>query len=216
MPSHLKIGGLNYKVFYPYLFKTNPALLGLHEGDQQRIKISHLFLNQPRIWPKIVESFIHEVIHAIDHVYCAAIMKEGEVFIMSNWIYTIIRDNDFSIKSNKIPDKLKIGGFTYDVIDHHEFQDNENDACSADNEYLKIWMTDNDRYGKPYGPGIKMTNFLFLIVCSICEMSGMYLGFEYGENIGDMSKQDTFVNGLYQVVCDNNLEKLIKSDAELK
>ena len=93
MLKTLKVGGLNYQIVYPYVFETNAVLLGLHEGDQARIKVTKRFLNLERHWTKITETLLHEIVHAVDHVYAGNILIEDEVFIMSNYLFQIIRDN---------------------------------------------------------------------------------------------------------------------------
>ena len=216
MMDTLKVGGLNYKIEYPYIFETNAVLLGLHEGDQIRIKISKRFVNLERTWPKIIETLLHEIIHAIDHVYCGNILLEDEVFVMSNWLYQIVKENDLKIAKSKLPENIKIGAFDYKVLTYR-FQDDTNSACTVEHETQKFLVSDRDANGNDYAPGIKMTNFIYLITCCICEMSTIPRGFTYGEKIGNgVTNHQAFAAGIYQVFCDNDLEKLIKSDGELK
>ena len=216
MLKTLKVGGLNYQIIYPYLFETNAVLLGLHEGDQARIKISKQFLNLDRHWTKIVETLLHEVIHAVDHVYAGNILVEDEVFILSNYIYQIVRDNDLNIKKSVLPEFVQVGAFSYNV-NNYTFNDDSNSAATVEHETLKFLISDRDINGNDYHKGIKMTNFIYLLTCCICEMSTIPRGFMYGEKTGNgISNHQAFAAGLYQVFVDNELEKLIKSDGEIK
>ena len=216
MLKTLKVGGLNYKIEYPYLFETNAILLGLHEGDQARIKISKKFLNLERHWTKIVETLLHEIIHAVDHVYAGNILIEDEVYIISNYIYQIINDNDLNIKKSKLPEIVRIGAFNY-TVENYTFNDDSNSAATVEHETLKFLISNRDANGNDYHDGIKMTNFIYLLTCCICEMSTIPRGFAYGEKMGNgITNHQAFSAGLYQVFCDNDLEKLIKSDGEIK
>lgn len=216
MLKTLKIGGLNYQIIYPYVFETNAILLGLHEGDQVRIKISKQFMNLERQWTKIIETVLHEIVHAVDHVYAGNILIEDEVFIISNYLYQIIRQNDLNIRKSILPDIVRIGAFDY-TVETYEFNDDSNSAATVEHETLRFLISDRDMNGNDYNKGIKMTNFIFLITCCICEMSTIPRGFTYGEKMGNgISNHQAFAAGLYQVFMDNDLEKLIKSDGEIK
>lgn len=216
MLKTLKVGGLNYKIHYPYVFETNAALLGLHEGDQCRIKISKLFMNLERKWPKIVETLLHEVVHAIDTVYCGNVMLEDEVSVISSWLYMILRDNELNIKKDKLPETVRIGGMEYNVLPY-TFNDDCSSACTVEHETLKFLIGEHDSNGNPYHDGLKMSNFVYLVVCCICEASTIPRGFTHGAKMDNgVESQQTFANGLYQVLKDSELEKLIKSDGELK
>lgn len=216
MLKTLKIGGLNYQIIYPYVFETNAILLGLHEGDQVRIKISKQFMNLERQWTKIIETVLHEIVHAVDHVYAGNILIEDEVFIISNYLYQIIRQNDLNIRKSILPETVRIGAFDY-TVETYEFNDDSNSAATVEHETLRFLISDRDMNGNDYNKGIKMTNFIFLITCCICEMSTIPRGFTYGEKMGNgISNHQAFAAGLYQVFMDNDLEKLIKSDGEIK
>lgn len=216
MLKTLKVGGLNYQIIYPYVFETNAVLLGLHEGDQARIKVTKRFLNLERHWCKITETLLHEILHAVDHVYAGNILIEDEVFILSNYLYQIVRDNDLNIKKSILPESVRIGAFDY-AVSTYEFCDDSNSAATVEHETLKFMISDRDANGNDYHSGIKMTNFMYLLTCCICELSTIPRGFMYGEKTGNgVSNHQAFAAGLYQVFVDNDLEKLIKSDGEIK
>ena len=159
---------------------------------------------------------MHEVVLAIDLVYAGNILTEDEVFIMSNYLFQIIRENVINIKKSILPDIVRIGAFNYSVKTY-EFCDDSNSAATVEHETLKFLISDRDANGNDYHKGIKMTNFMYLLTCCICEMSTIPRGFSYGEKMGNgVSNHQAFCAGLYQVFCDNELEKLIKSDGEIK
>ena len=217
MPQQLKIGGFSYKVTYPYIFRNEPTFVGLHEGDQQTTKTSKYFANLERSWPKILESLFHEIVHAIDHCYCAKVMTEDETNVFSNALFMLFRENDLQLKKNKLPESIKIGTFVYDVQNPYDYDDGEDYSCSSDNEQLLFKMSMCDKQGKPYNGAVSMVNLLYLAMCSICETSCVPRGFSLGETLSNGGMHFiTFCNGLYQVIVDNDLEKLMKSDGEMK
>jgi hypothetical protein len=217
MPKRLKIGGFNYKIIYPYLFPNEPTYVGLHEGDQKVIKIPNMYTSYPRAWQKILESLMHEVVHAVDNCYCAKVITEDETNIFSTHLFMVLRDNDLNLKANKLSSSVKIGGFVYDIIFPYKYKDGEDCACSLNHERLQFRMTNADRLGDLYSPQNLMTNFLYLIMCAISEICSVPRGFSYGAELENQGRHfQTFVNGFYQVLVDNDLEKLMKSDGEMK
>ncbi len=217
VPKQLKVGGVNYKLLYPYTFISNPILLGLHEGDQACIKITAAYQNLPRSWAKIGENILHELIHAVDHIYCGVVLQEEEVHQMSNYLFQVVRDNELNIKKGKLPEFVKIGGFNYEVIGDFEFKDGDECAGAIEHELMAILMSNRDSQGQEYAPAVKMTNFLYLMTCAICEQTTIPRGFKHGEKLGDgMSNHQSFASGIHQIFVDNDLEKLLKSDGELK
>lgn len=217
MPKQLKIGGFKYDVIYPYVFANEPTFVGLHEGDQRTIKIAKVFMSIPRSWPKIMESLLHEVIHAIDHTYCSKVMTENETNVFSNHIFALLQDNDLQIHKTKLPETVKIGGFTYAVVHPYEYADGEDYSCSSDNEQLMFRMASKNGLGDTYASEVLFSNMLYLIFCAFSEISCVPRGFSLGQELGSggMFFQN-FVNGLYQVMVDNDLEKILKSEGEMK
>ncbi|MFX1512615.1 MAG: hypothetical protein ACFFCQ_08520 [Promethearchaeota archaeon] len=216
MPKKLKIGGRKYDIIYPHLFTSDPRLLGLHEADQQNIKLSKLFLGQQRHWNKICETLLHETMHAVDHIYCHGVMQENEVYVMSNWMYQVIRDNNLNIKANILPKSVKIGGFVYKVQFPYVYNEGEESLCTIEHERAEIRISASNSASGPYGEAVIMANLIYLITCAICEMSTMPRGFTHGNKLEELGFQNSFANGLHQVFMDNDLETLLKSDGEKK
>jgi hypothetical protein len=100
LPARLKIGGRDYVVDFPHQFTDSCSVLyGLHDPAGQTIKIS-LFDEHglERHNQSILQTFIHEVLHAIDNVYNGGVMTtwdKGEESIdqLAEGILQVIYDN---------------------------------------------------------------------------------------------------------------------------
>lgn len=217
MLKTIKIGGINYKIVYPYVFKENSGLVGLHEPNIAKIKLSDSFARTKRSWDRILETLLHEIIHGVDVVYTNAGLSEEEVSILSVCLFQVIRDNDLNIEKCKFPANVKIGGFNYKVIENYSFKDTECQSGTIYHQACEILCYFKDVNGDDYAGSVKMSTFFYFVMKAIINITelGNILS---SDNVLDGSQlQGTFAQGLYQVFSDNkDLEKLLKSDGELK
>ena len=100
IPSWLKIGGRKYAVIFPYVFKDSSQVLrGLCDQSGQKIMVSDSDAHNGKVHPQSIEqTFMHEVIHAIDNVYCCgklAQCENGEDIVdqLAEGIIQVFRDN---------------------------------------------------------------------------------------------------------------------------
>ncbi len=69
-PESIQIGGHTYKVLYPYVFTERSDLCGQCDSAAKEIRICDKDgAGQARAITDIIETFFHEVLHAIDNVY---------------------------------------------------------------------------------------------------------------------------------------------------
>jgi len=71
IPSTLKIGAHQYRVIYPYQFRERIDVCGMSDHKLRRILVSELDGNgERRPASEILSIFFHEILHAIDGIYC--------------------------------------------------------------------------------------------------------------------------------------------------
>ena len=71
IPKTIKIGGHNYKVLFPYQFTETNDVIGQSDVRLRRILISDKDGNgELRPDSDILCTLLHEIVHAIDSVYC--------------------------------------------------------------------------------------------------------------------------------------------------
>ena len=97
IPTNVKIGGHNYKIRYPYSFISNDDSYGEIRPKMNLILIrdidqSGVTLPKSTIWV----TFIHELLHAVDHVSGRVVFKdEHSVEACSEIMYQILVNNNW-------------------------------------------------------------------------------------------------------------------------
>jgi len=94
IPKKLKVAGLEYDVKTDYKFHQANTLCGQcdHQGQEIRItgKCSD---NNQRKRDSVEETFIHEMLHAIDRNYNNSALSEQQVTRLSTGLYQVLKDN---------------------------------------------------------------------------------------------------------------------------
>ena len=71
LPKTLKVGAHQYDVIFPYQFKERTDICGMSDDRLRRIMVPETDGNgEARPDSDILSIFFHEMIHAIDSVYC--------------------------------------------------------------------------------------------------------------------------------------------------
>lgn len=71
IPKTLKVGAHQYEVVFPYQFKERLDVSGLSDDQLRRIFVAEVDGNgEKRPDSEILSIFFHEILHAIDSVYC--------------------------------------------------------------------------------------------------------------------------------------------------
>lgn len=96
IPKKVKIGGHWFKVLFPYKFIERSDVDGHTDMDTFEIKIANGDgVSQKLADSKIMELFLHEIIHAIDHVYNASQLDEKTVRRLGQGLFQFMSDNGY-------------------------------------------------------------------------------------------------------------------------
>lgn len=197
IPPKLKIGGYTYKVVLKERFA--PAMrsnTGLCQNDLSTITISAYFEEAKIDKTKIIQTLLHEILHAIDSIYCGNIFSEDDIVTLEHAWFAVLADNNLYISyKNKLPDNIRILGHTYNIYYNQEFEFHNNSAYTIVQPNEK-----NILCGK--GADIEHTKTHILI--SISQI------FEDSSIIVEDFPYIQFCQGLYQVLYDNKLDRLIR------
>lgn len=94
IPKQLKVGGHWYKIIYPYSFRERTDRMGHCDYAMQEIVISESDNNGVKVpQSKTKETFLHEILHAVDWVYNADSLKEEDIDRMAEGLYQVLSDN---------------------------------------------------------------------------------------------------------------------------
>ena len=94
IPKKVKVAGLEYKVLTNYKFHQAHDLLGQCDHETQEIRISgKTTANNSRKIDSIEETFIHEMLHAVDRNYNNNALSEEQVTRLSTGIYQTLKDS---------------------------------------------------------------------------------------------------------------------------
>lgn len=220
LPDKVKVGGFYYKIYYPYDFDTENMsdceTMGLFEPSTLSIKIKK-FDGGGIAFPNsiIVGSFLHEIFHAIDRIYCDDRIdgmdsvfskdedrKETAIPALSRGWYQVLRDNNI-LTLKTIPKKVKVGGHVYNI--KYPYDLDGNDAINVHAiEYAKnlIKIRDTHTHGIKYDYQMIRQLLINYLTCAVLEV------YAYCFSI-DKDLIFQFAGGLYQVLIDNNIEELI-------
>jgi len=82
IPKKVKVGGLTYKVLLNYKFKEREDLRGQCDNTSQEIRLAGNICQEG-----IEQTFMHELLHAIDNVYNAYKLDDDTVERISQGLY---------------------------------------------------------------------------------------------------------------------------------
>ena len=209
LPNKVKIGGFTYKIVTKDTSETEHTLGGLHSLSTLEITIFLYVRNRKRPLPLIHQTLLHEIFHAINEYYDVSLNEVQVDQLASGW-YDVLKNNNIEWNNvNKIPKKVKVGGYTYRVDYPHCFSDDTGPFYSCTlNDLLTIFIGDGSDDEK-YNPQI--------IKNALCRGITSAILFTYFGN-GDKNKLDQSVqarlsNGTYQVLVDNPaIEKMVKNE----
>jgi hypothetical protein len=94
IPEKLKVGGKNYKVIYPHNFNERPDLSAQCDNGTNIIRVQNRTMGGEILAREnIEESFLHEIIHAVDLIYNGGRLKEETVKQLAQGLYQVLSDN---------------------------------------------------------------------------------------------------------------------------
>jgi len=97
LPKKIKVGGHNYKILFPYHFKEVENL-GQTDILLKRIRLTDVDRTGNKIAKsQILNTFCHEILHAIDREYNESKLSEEMTIRLANGLFQVLTDN-FEIK----------------------------------------------------------------------------------------------------------------------
>jgi len=98
IPKQIKVAGQIYKVEYPYYFKEI-VLTGQTDCLQKVIRITNVDKTGIKLPEQVIEeTFLHEILHAVDSEYNNLQTPDDQIARLSNGLYQVLRDNDISFR----------------------------------------------------------------------------------------------------------------------
>ena len=100
IPKTIKVGGHNYKVLFPYVFKERFDRWGQCDYAQREIRLGLLDSGgTERAMSGVWVTLIHEILHAIDNAGGHDIFGDNEKAVegFSEMIYQVLVDNGWLI-----------------------------------------------------------------------------------------------------------------------
>jgi len=201
-PKTVRIGGIVYDIELKDLDRNITKTEGLCKNPMAKIVINRNNGDQ-----SLLEIFIHELLHAIDFVYCGDIQNECVTEKFTNAFFQVIRDN-VDLFNFDIPDEVRISGFKYNVLYPTNFEDvifNKNSQESSvvyidDNE--QVIALSNKILGYDLSPDIISTNLIYAVILGILERYSIS-----EEEFNTELYLTQFSNGIYQVFGDLNIKE---------
>ena len=207
VPKTVKIGGFKYEVIFPYIFKETSEYMGLHCTEDLKIFLTpYVSMEEIATRARVHEALLHEIIHGIDAVYFEDDMEHGDVYSLSNLFHQILHDNDLNLKdtSKPLPKKIKILGTVYDVLLHKFDELETNSSVSEDASLLRI---SNDITNLSYQRSL----LVFCITASVFCKLRLFDPEIVKRAEEHRNKYRIFARAMYQVVVDNDLEKVMRN-----
>uniref|UniRef100_A0A6M3JE33 Peptidase n=1 Tax=viral metagenome TaxID=1070528 RepID=A0A6M3JE33_9ZZZZ len=197
----LKIGGAEYKVIRGK--ETEEEYVGYHDYHRGIIKISKTHSGEVRNDRLILETVLHEVIHAVSSVWLDDRLTEKAVTKLSLALFAFFADNDLMLRSKEIPKQVKYMGFIYDLVypvpDGIEI-DVDSRFSVSNTKICKIYITFDDDDCVYYIKSLLLRTILKMVI-------DLYGGFSESE-VDDIYDSN-FYQGLYQAIVDNKIDELI-------
>ena len=218
IPKKVKVGGFNYDILYPWRFREDDSFLGLHESKELRIKITNNYRGSHVPKDKIRQTLLHELFHAIDMYYVGHALSDEDIIIerfAAGW-FNVLNNNKLGLNSKrfKVPDEVKIGEFKYKIDYPYEYNDiSPAPQFTVDTNLVVIRLSEEHLF---YSPQLLKLNLVHAIMITIdseqCILESSSLS--HDGMIGPYTRWDTLeflAYGWFQVLVDNDLEKVIKS-----
>jgi len=208
-PKTVKVGGLVYTIMFPHIFIDQPTYVGLHNGFSSAIRIADVYQGHRRENQIIVETYMHELLHAIDFVYCGDSIEEDTIAVYARAWLQILQDNELYLYSDKLPKKVKIGCFIYKVkYPHSSVESSKSIVSSTSNDRLVISIDNSDGSEKFHSRFVKVALLHGISSGISCVYFNNSNSTEEADEITKIRKT-SFSHGIYQVITDNKVDVLI-------
>lgn len=202
LPKKLKVGGLIYQVILKD-FEDNPELDGHHSGTKLVIEINS---NETYDDQYIMYIFIHELIHAIDLAYTDNMIDEDTVILLSKGLLNFIRWNDFDFDKNIIPSSIIICGTRYKVIYPYIPEGYDNQDTISEVSPFEMYIRLNNTV---HGNKINIERIKIMFIECVIDLILKEYNLKYDDEEENFNVS-SFTTGVYQVIKDNQLDKVIR------
>lgn len=203
IPSKLIIGGIEYQIEITSKVKDdNMQNWGFHHISGAKILLLDTYDSEKFAPCTFLHTFLHELIHAIDAIYIGNLFSEDYVNKFEDLWFTLLADNNLYIGEDKFPESIRILGRDYKVIKDYEFEEHIKDspsvALTTDDLEIKI-------AGKEHASNheILKCNLLEVLMKHICNPF-------FTEDEFKKINFHAFCSGLYQILKNSNLNKIIR------
>lgn len=203
LPKKIKVGGTVYDIIETNK-QTEDENIGYHDGHVSTIMLSRKAFGDIRPDSRILETLLHEIFHAIDFVYCRDPMSEDLITSLSYSWFDFLVHNDLMLDSKKLPKKIRCRGFVYDVVYpacEVTQMDSGNLFSTTNHNALKIFIR---KFRKESVYYIK-AKFLYSIGNLIMTRDS-----SINEDTRNIVSDSAFLGGVFQVLLDTKLDKLIR------
>ena len=207
LPEKIKVAGMIYDIIFPYTFESsaNGNMVGIHCPCSLEIKISDVSnYGIVRHDVKIVETLVHEVLHAIDSWYLSSFIDEENISLLAYGIMDAIKQNKEFIPQSKIPKFFHIGGVKYRIIPNYCFTDSaEEHNMAIEYDLLEIRIVNGVEYNSDYRKFLCLLGYIHAII------EWYQIDFLSGNQFRDRFAM-LLVMGIKQVFEENSLEHLVR------
>lgn len=214
IPEMVKIGGMVYTILFPYEFDEAPNNIGLHNYPAGVIKVS----DGGRPWAKIHETLLHEIVHAIDYVWLGCLMGHTQIHKLAQGWYQVLCDNNIDWQDyEKIPKKVKVGGYTYKIEYPHRFVDTTEVTWTQVNHQKLVIRMSAGNQEEDWPPWFVKMNLAFVINSAVANifMEEPIRDWEQDEDAEydypPPQVLQVVSNAIYQLLSENPIEECIKN-----
>jgi hypothetical protein len=210
IPKSIKIAGVNYDVVLQD-FKDISDRTGQIVYDLCTIQIAVMWNNENRSVDAIYGTLIHEIMHGIDSAYLGGVLgamgeeeMESTIERLGNAFMQVLSDNVLYLdKEDKMPKKVRINGINYKIVFPYNYIESSNMFAHVDTTTMQIKIDRHYENNKRPSAKIKLGLIacIFYIICQDYQINFFF-------NEDNKYYKEAFVNGLYQVLVDNNIEKI--------
>jgi len=201
IPKKVLIGGVDYTIRFVEKFKEDQMEhWGFCSNRESLIELLEFYDGNRFSDAILLKTLLHELLHAIDYVYCNYINTEHIVVTLTEIVYQLLSDNDFYIGEDKFPKFIRIFGIKHKVINNYDFgtyTHSDPSTCVATSMSLIRIV------GKEHTSSVDIiTSNLF----EVCLQSAANQIFEDAKEINITG----LAAGLYQVLKSTKLDKMIR------
>lgn len=209
LPDTVKVGGIDYTVIYPYEFIDSQDLNGQHSGCEGWIKVdnSRMFSHGIRDEQMVLHTFLHELLHAVDFVYCGTSFSESQIEMLTRAFFQVLVDNRLYLgEYGKMPKKVKVCGVEFTVVSGYKYVDNTDATSHCDFDKMIIYVGAEGR-GETFCEQFQKMAFLSSLIHA---MLFMYMSGSEFSSMTESFNSRSFASGIYQTFRDNKIEELFE------